>query len=34
MVGMGSVVNKNVEKNKLVVGTPAKVIRERYENYE
>ena len=30
MVGMGTIVTKNIEKNKLVVGVPAKVIRERY----
>lgn len=28
LIGMGSVVTKNIEKNKVVVGVPAKVIRE------
>ena len=31
LVGMGAVVTKNLEKNKVAVGVPAKVIRERCE---
>ncbi|MCH5250245.1 MAG: hypothetical protein J1E98_09935 [Lachnospiraceae bacterium] len=29
MVGMGSVVTQNIDKNKVAIGIPAKVIRER-----
>lgn len=30
LIGMGSVVTKDIEKNKVVLGTPAKVVKERY----
>ncbi|ENT8490141.1 hypothetical protein ACXP5P_06750 [Acinetobacter baumannii] len=28
MIGAGSIVTKNVEKNKVVVGNPAKAIKD------
>ncbi len=34
IIGMGSVVTKNVEDNKVLIGAPAKVIRENNEKEE
>lgn len=28
MIGAGSIVTKNIEKNKVVVGNPAKIIKD------